>query len=111
VKPFAHTSLPKYHFNDFAVGKDGAIYLATGTENVITGVRADGEMRILAGGLNSTEVAEPTSLVWGRTERDKDILYVTTGGWLGGPVNESVVVGGQVLSIDLGGVRCRANRL
>lgn len=101
VKTLAHTSSPEYIFDDFAVGENGTVYLATGTENVITGVLANGETRVLAGKLNSTEVAEPTSLVWGRTERDRNVLYVTTGGGLGGPVNGTVVVGGQVLSIDL----------
>lgn len=102
VKTLAHTSSSEYIFDDFAVGEDGTVYLATGTENVITEVLANGETRVLVGNLKSTEVAEPTSLVWGRTERDRDVLYVTTGGGLGGPVNGTVVVGGQVLCIDLG---------
>ena len=62
----------------------------------------EGQERIVAGNVNSTAIAEPTSAQLGRD----GVLYVTTAGGLAVPVVVGGVptrVGGQVVAVDLNG--------
>ncbi|MCJ1298586.1 hypothetical protein MMC08_001376 [Hypocenomyce scalaris] len=86
-------------FDDFALDCLGAGYLVTGPANSIEMVSADGlENQIIAGSLDSTAIAEPTSAVFGRKSSDSNILYVVTDGGLHYPVN-GVTIGGQVVAV------------
>ncbi|KAK8001700.1 hypothetical protein PG991_013922 [Apiospora marii] len=90
-------------YDDFAIrGND--VYLVTGSGNSIEQLcLADGKPRgrvILAGNLNSTEIAEPTACAFGRTPADAHVLYVVTAGGLASPINGTVTVGAQVLALD-----------
>ncbi|KAK7955226.1 hypothetical protein PG988_015920 [Apiospora saccharicola] len=95
----AHTM----QYDDFAIRGDD-IYLVTGAGNSIEKIcLADGKPRgrvIVAGHLNSTEIAEPTSCAFGRTSADEHVLYVVTAGGLAAPINGTVMVGAQVLALD-----------
>ncbi|KAI9727096.1 MAG: hypothetical protein M1828_007297 [Chrysothrix sp. TS-e1954] len=79
-------------------------YAADSRGNAIEHIsgRAGGvSQEIVAGNINSTEVAEPSDAAFGRTECDKDILYVcTAGGIFKGIGPENKKVGGQLLAID-----------
>ncbi|KAK5738436.1 hypothetical protein LTR17_005964 [Elasticomyces elasticus] len=88
-------------FDDFAI-KDNDAYLVTGSGNSIEWIGLDGTSkgRIVAGSLNSTQFAEPTSCAFGRTEADRHILYVVTAGGLATPVDGNVTIGAQVLAVD-----------
>lgn len=90
-----------YNYDDFAI-KDHYAYLVTGNGNSIEKISLNGtrEPMIITDGLNSTQVGVPTSAAFGRTEKDKDILYVVTLGVSDAPVNETNTVGAQVLAID-----------
>jgi hypothetical protein len=90
-----------WSFDDFAIKGDDA-YLVTGAGNSIERIGLDGipKGRIIAGNLNSTQFAEPTSAAFGRMERDADILYVVTGGGLAAPVDGNITVGAQILAVD-----------
>ncbi|MCJ1396921.1 hypothetical protein MMC11_000113 [Xylographa trunciseda] len=88
-------------FDDFAIDDDGTAYVATGNGNVVTQITPDGRAAIIAGNLNSTELASPTSVQFGRTERDRRTIYVTTAGGLEAPINGTVIVGAQLASVDL----------
>ena len=95
------------YYDEFTLRGDFA-YLVTGSGNSVEKVRLDGSGRqtILAGSLNSTTLAGPTSVAFGRTERDGDVLYVVTSGGLAVPVDEGgqeIKVGGQVVAVDLSG--------
>ncbi|KAF2802216.1 uncharacterized protein BDZ99DRAFT_454955 [Mytilinidion resinicola] len=96
-----------YFFDDFALGGDGTAWVAVSNGNGIARIAEDGEVEVVAGSVNSTEVAEPTALVWGREgevgKGGERVLYVTTGGALGDPINGTVVVGAQVLRIGVEG--------
>ncbi|KAF7187967.1 putative hetero-Diels-Alderase [Pseudocercospora fuligena] len=91
-----------FEFDDFAIQGDVG-YFVTGSGNSIASIRLDGHSRakIIAGQLNSTEIAEPTSAAFGRTRHDKHILYVVTAGGLAAPVNGNITIGAQVLAIDM----------
>ena len=66
---------------------------AKGNQTIIAGANTLAEIR------NSTEIAEPSQAAFGRTEQDKNVLYVCTAGNLANPFNR-VTVGGQLLAID-----------
>ncbi|KAF2494456.1 hypothetical protein BU16DRAFT_589345 [Lophium mytilinum] len=91
-----------YFFDDFTVDETGVAYVAVSNGNAVARITPDGEVRVVAGGVNSTEVAEPTGVVWGRGDEGR-VLFVSTGGGLGDPVNGTTVVGAQVLRIGVEG--------
>ena len=90
-------------YDDFALTRYGDAFLTTGSGNSVAEVMRDGGMQIIAGEVNTTEIAQPTSAQFGRTVKDKDVLYVTTAGGLAFPIDGDVVVGGQVVAVDTRG--------
>ncbi|KAL6720985.1 hypothetical protein ACLMJK_000085 [Lecanora helva] len=89
-------------FDDFVLRPNGGAFLAAETSNEIVDVGANGGQKVVAGNLNSTEIAEPTSVIFGRGV-EKGKLIVTTAGGFGFPVNGNEIVGGQVIEVDLKG--------
>jgi sugar lactone lactonase YvrE len=87
--------------DDFAVAQDGTAYLAGLNDNVVTHVRLNGSREVVAGNLNSTDMAGATSAAFGRTTGYRSVLYVTTSGGSTAPVNGSFVEGGKVMAIQL----------
>ncbi|MCJ1331347.1 hypothetical protein MMC10_008037 [Thelotrema lepadinum] len=91
-------------WDDFAIAGDGTLFLATAGGNSIERLRSDGTgARIIAGSLNSTDLALPTSAKFGRGESDMDVLYVTTAGGESVPVDGDLIVGAQIVAVDLSG--------
>ncbi|KAJ7114518.1 hypothetical protein C8R44DRAFT_832949 [Mycena epipterygia] len=88
-------------FDDFAIDEDGTAYVATGMGNLITKVTEEGVASVIAGNLNSSQIASPTSVAFGRTEWDRWTIYVTTGGGLEAPINGTAVVGAQLVAVKL----------
>ena len=92
---------PGKGYGDFAVSGDIA-YVTNGAGNFVERVNLRSfAQAIIAGQLNSTEIAEPTAAALGRDGKE-NILFVTTGGGLLAPVNGDEIVGGQVVAIKLG---------
>ncbi|KAL2047341.1 hypothetical protein N7G274_001362 [Stereocaulon virgatum] len=88
-------------FDDFALYRHKYAFLATGPGNSIYEVAEHGmPQAVVAGNVNSTEIAEPTSAQFGRTPVDNHVLYVTTAGRLSVPINGYEVVGGQLVAVD-----------
>ncbi|MCJ1385947.1 hypothetical protein MMC17_009072 [Xylographa soralifera] len=88
-------------FDDFAVDDGGTAYVATGNGNAVTQITPDGRATIIAGNLNSTELASPTSVRFGRMNQDRRTIYVTTAGGLEAPINGTVIIGAQLAAIEL----------
>ena len=100
----AHAA-PSVTYDDFALDGRGDAFLVTARGNSIEEVGRPGQPRIIiAGDVNSTEIAEPTAAQFGRTPADRDVLYVTTGGGLQAPINGNEVVGGQLVAVDTKGL-------
>ncbi|KAE8445109.1 hypothetical protein EG329_013711 [Mollisiaceae sp. DMI_Dod_QoI] len=96
--------------DDFALDPEmGVAYLACGTRNQVFRVSLNGGVpESVLGGLNSTEVANPTSvaLARGGVGMGRGVgrrIFVTTAGGLEAKINGSFVEGGKVLSYDLDG--------
>lgn len=90
---------PEDQWDDFTLDCDGHVWMAAGGANTVQKIRPEGEVEIVAGGLNSTAIAEPTSTKFGRREDDADVLYVTTAGGEVTPVDGDITMGGQVVAI------------
>lgn len=86
--------------DDFAITEQAA-YVAGNIYNVLTEVKLDGESRVIVGNLNSSIVAGATSAAFGRTWRDKHLLYVTTEGGDGSPVNGTFTEGGKIVVVNI----------
>ena len=91
---------PGITFDDFALNGHGDAFIATQPGDSIAEVSVNGSTRIIAGVVNTTEIAEPTSAQFGRTPADSNVLYVVTVGGLAFPIDGDVVVGGQVVAVD-----------
>ena len=92
---------PYYAWDDFAVDKHGVAYAAALRDDSITRITLSGESMTVAGNENSTDIAGPTSVAFGRTVRDRNTIYDSTGGGQAAPINGTVIIGGQLVAIDL----------
>jgi hypothetical protein len=91
-------------WDDFDFNRFGDAYVATQQGNGVQFVTPQGEVKVIAGNVNSTQLAEPTAVKFGRTWNDRDMLYVTTAGGAAFPVvqdGEIERVGAQLLRVDL----------
>lgn len=89
--------------DDFALdGQKGIAYLASGGENAVFKLALeDGSLETVVGGLNSTAVPGPTSVVLGRG-KERDSIFVTTNGAVLAPVNGTYSEGGKVVEVEVG---------
>ena len=99
----AYGQTPYSGSDDLALnGKGDRAFLANAAGHSIVEVDVEsGKQAIVAGDLNSTEIAQPTAAAFGRKGM-QDILYVTTAGGLLFPINGDEIVGGQVVGVEVG---------
>lgn len=90
---------PEDQWDDFTFDCDGNVWMSAGGANTVQRISPDGKVEIVAGSLNSTAIAEPTSTKFGRREDDAHVLYATTAGGVATPVDGSITIGGQVVAI------------
>lgn len=71
--------------DDFAVGADGSLFVTTHPYNTLVRIAPDGRRSIIADARQ--QIIGATDAAFGRTEKDRDILYVATdgGAFNGGP--------------------------
>ncbi|CAG7565916.1 unnamed protein product [Fusarium equiseti] len=87
--------------DDFTFDTEGNIYAASLFDNCIVFVdTVSGTWKIVAGRVSEMTVAGATSVIFGRGEHDKDILYVTTSGAIANPVNGTEMEGSKVVALD-----------
>jgi len=82
--------------DDFSFDPAGNAYVSQDPLNTVAKVTSAGVVEIVAGSLDSTQVAGSTATGFGRTHSDRSVLYVTTSGGYLGPV---VMQGGKVVAI------------
>ena len=79
--------------DDFTFDEAGNAYLVQNTVNQLTEISAKGQVTTLVGGLNDSYLSGATAVQFGRTVLDDEVLYVTTSGGQGAPVNGKIVPG------------------
>ena len=100
---FARPLNSSFGYDDFAIREDGVLFVPTTGGNSVERLSADGKRgTIVAGNLNSTDIAQPTGAQLGRGLHDRDVLYLTTAGGLETPINGNIVVGAQVVAVKVG---------
>lgn len=93
----------KLNADDFAFDEDGSVYLTTHVyESVVKLDAADGKKRsTVAGGLGDIVCAGTTAAAFGRTDRDRTSLYVTTHGGMSYR-DQSEVGPARLLRVEVG---------
>lgn len=78
--------------DDFAIGHDGSLFIATHPYNTLVHVAPDGERTII--GKEAQHIVGATDAVFGKTASDRDTLYVVTdgGAFTGGPKTRGELV-------------------
>ncbi|PQE22449.1 quino amine dehydrogenase beta chain protein [Rutstroemia sp. NJR-2017a BVV2] len=90
--------------DDFIIKSDGAFFVAQNQMDELSVVPKGKSVASVAAGSNiSTTLAGVTAGKFGRTSKDKNILYLTTSGALALPINGTVVVAGSIAYIDTTG--------
>lgn len=86
--------------DDFALAPDGNAYIGANPVNTVFKVAGDGTVTTFLGGVNETIVAGATSVAFGRTRKDNNVLYITTNGGSNNPVN-GILEGGKLVAVRL----------
>ncbi|KAL2672181.1 hypothetical protein Neosp_012881 [[Neocosmospora] mangrovei] len=98
---FVNLSSGLTFLDDFALDTKGNLYGASNFDNSVVFVNgATRKWKIVAGGVGEMTVAGSTAVAFWRGRQDRDVLYVSTGGALAMPVNETKTEGAKVVAID-----------
>lgn len=98
---FVNLSSGLTFLDDFALDTKGNLYGASNFDNSVVFVNgATRKWEIVVGGVGEMTVAGSTAVAFGRGRRDRDVLYVSTGGALAKPVNDTKTEGAKVVAID-----------
>ncbi|KAJ5208761.1 hypothetical protein N7449_003140 [Penicillium cf. viridicatum] len=84
--------------DDFYLAQDGRAYLSTNTENRLFEVLPEGNVRLVAGGLNELTVAGLTAVT---ASQDGRTLYVTTNGGMSSPISCKTIEPGKIVAVRL----------
>jgi hypothetical protein len=107
IELYANLTAVADFVDDFTFGADGTLWAVSNYENTVIAVRPGGKkMEVVAGAKGSLTFAGDTAAAFGRTESDRQVLYVSTAGGLAMPVNGSVVVPGSIVGVDTSGYMC-----
>jgi hypothetical protein len=87
--------------DDFALDKYDNAYVTQNGGNEILKITHEGNVSVVVGNLNSTQIVGPTSAQFGRTNEDNRTLYITTNGGLALPVNGTFIEGGMLVALSL----------
>ncbi|KAM0405834.1 hypothetical protein HYE67_010165 [Fusarium culmorum] len=85
--------------DDFAFDAQGNIYAASNSDNSVVFIDTkSGKSRIVLGGVDEMAVPGSTAVAFGRTKKDKNTYYVSTGGGLFKPVGGTKTEGAKVVA-------------
>lgn len=86
--------------DDFTVDGCGSIWLAENVNNTLVRVSPDGQVQIIAGGLNSTALIGPVAAKFGRAGNEH-ILYVSTDGLsFNATTGQPLTTNGKIAQLD-----------
>lgn len=89
--------------DDFSFDSEGNVWLASASSSVVKLDVRKKTQRLVAGGPDDPTLIGTTATAFGRTKKDRDVLYITTNGGLSDP---SVVgiIGGKVSALNTKGL-------
>lgn len=88
--------------DDFAIGLHGVGYLAGLVDDVVIRAFPNRYHELIAGLKGSMDLMTATSAAFGRTQRYRNVLYITTGGGTKLPVDDTSTRGGKVMAVSVG---------
>lgn len=91
--------------DDFTINSAGIIWAETNLDNQVIAIQPFGESVVVEGAPTELTVAGDTAAAFGRLKADKKILYVSTSGAEGSPVNGTITEGGKVVAVDTTGFK------
>jgi sugar lactone lactonase YvrE len=89
--------------DDFSFDSEGNIWLASRSSSVVKLDIRKKTQKLIAGGPDDPTLIGTTATAFGRTKKDKDVLYITTNGGLSDP-SVVGVIGGKVLALKTKGL-------
>lgn len=89
--------------DDFSFDSEGNIWLASASSSVVKLDIRKKTQKLIAGGPDDPTLIGTTATAFGRTKKDKDVLYITTNGGLSDP-SVVGVIGGKVLALNTKGL-------
>ncbi|KAK9357644.1 hypothetical protein V1504DRAFT_471881 [Lipomyces starkeyi] len=94
--------------DDFILDRDGNAWIAADPVNTLYRVTPDGKVTIVIGSPDGGRgvVAGITAARFGETQKDRDILYLTSNGGIPSLINEGAIVGGKIMAVDTKGLNC-----
>jgi sugar lactone lactonase YvrE len=94
--------------DDFALDRDGNAWIAADPVNTLYRVTLDGKVTIVLGSPTGGRgaVAGITAAQFGVTQKDRDILYLTSNGGIPSLINEGAIVGGKIIAVDTKSLNC-----
>ncbi|KAI1323481.1 hypothetical protein F5Y16DRAFT_425128 [Xylariaceae sp. FL0255] len=100
VERVASFNTTNHFVDDFAISANGDFWVATNGDDDVQVAKVNGTGVIVAGSVTSLELGGDTDLIFGRTEQDKHMVYVTNSGAQAVPVNGSLTAPASVAVID-----------
>lgn len=85
--------------DDFTFDSAGNIWLSSASSSVVKLDLKQRMQTLIAGGPDDVVVLGSTSTAFGRTEKDRNVLYITTNGGIADP-SVAGLTGGKVLAMD-----------
>lgn len=85
--------------DDFTFDRKGNIWLATASSSVVKLDLRRKTQTLVVGGPDDATVVGTTSATFGRTKKDRDVLYITTNGGISDP-SVAGLTGGKVFALD-----------
>lgn len=85
--------------DDFTFDRAGNVWLSSASSSVVKLDLQKNTQNLVAGGPDDTVLLGSTSAAFGRTEKDRDVLYITTNGGISDP-SVAGLTGGKVAALD-----------
>lgn len=104
VELYANLNAVTTFVDDFEIGPDGSVWVVTNDDNSLVAVTPRSQKaEVVAGAKDQLALAGGTGAAFGRTKKDKHVLYISTAGGLDAPVNGTLVEPGKVVGVDTRG--------
>ncbi|KAK5658186.1 hypothetical protein OQA88_2159 [Cercophora sp. LCS_1] len=89
--------------DDFTFDYNATAWATTHLDNKLVAIKPNGAAVVVEGSAQELTVAGDTACHFGRTEKDRKVLYIVTDGGIASPVNGTMVEGGKVVAVDTSG--------